>query len=277
LSEIDRWVKAAEERNPEELDIWAKNDFPEHLDSLKKVVEETDERNKKIKEDEQIGPLIKIAYNFLSDSKEDGLIEADAKLGSQNTKKTYQAAQSRESSFKNLNSIEDKDYKKAFDAFKKFYATNYELFISTNLMPIYKKQFGREYSKGTVLKHFKEYRDGKYAPLFAILIPQIRNSIDHEDSLIDHKQPFITFYDRAKPPLKISLEECKVIHYGIFNLTIAFDIAIFELKKSLIKEMAEAAAKVKAFLEKHKLKIAKGKGINMSIFEMGKRLEERGF
>lgn len=117
-------------------------------------------------------------------------------------------SQSREEAASLVEEALSKPYKEAFKKLNKAYVIHYENLCNTYLRQLARKICGRAITNNAkVLKVVSSYKNNKHAELFRSLIPQIRNSVQHQDFVIDVKKPVITFYDRKKPPLSITLQE----------------------------------------------------------------------
>ncbi len=61
----------------------------------------------------------------------------------------------------------------------------------------------------------------------------------------------ITFYDRNKSPLELTLEKYSKIFWEPFFLTLAFDTVYFDLREGIIKILLEEIDIVDEYLKQH--------------------------
>lgn len=201
----------------------------------------------------------------------DGYIKKDLSLFERDKIEQWKSSQSRDefvSLLKELDETQYRDYQKVFRNWNRAYANQYETIFNMYLIkPAQKISSRRISTKTRVLNTLKSYREEKHSELFSSLIPQIRNSIQHQDFIIDPKQPKITFYDKRKPPLTLTIKEYSKIFWESFFLVLAFDIACFDLTSNLIEIILESIDILNDYLKKHGKKLVEDK-FGLSILDL---------
>jgi hypothetical protein len=174
-----------------------------------------------------------------------------------------------------LDQKKNKEYTEIFTKWNRAYVANYETMFYTYLVEPAQEISGRKIgSNARVLDILMSYKERKHSEVFRSLIPQIRNSIQHQDFIIDPKQPKITFYDKNKSPLALTLEEYARIFWESFFLSLAFDVAYFDLRKDIVKFLLEAINTVDEFLKAHELKLLPQKEGGLSILDLALLIRE---
>lgn len=219
----------------------------------------------------EIKPLLKKVKNFYDDLISNGYIKKDFSLFERDKIEEWKWSQSRDEAAslrRELDKTNFEDYQKVFRKWNRVYANEYETIINTYLIESARKICGKQIrNKARVLKTLSSYKNGKHAKLFRSLIPQIRNSIQQQDFIIDPKKPRITFFDRNKPPLDLTLEEYSKIFWEPFFLTLAFDTAWFDLRIGIIEILLEEIDIVDKYLKKHNYKLVPNKD-SLSILDL---------
>jgi hypothetical protein len=266
-SEIDALVQKAKSLSPEEISAFIHSRFTEDLQYFKKLVTEHRERLNWAREKPRINHLFKEVNAFYGNLIEDNLLKKDLSLFERDKIDAYKTSQAREEAINLLQELDEtkyKDYKKIFRNWNKVYANNYETLCNMYLVGL-AQQISKSHTtrKSKVLKVLTSYRNGSYAELLKSLNPQIRNSIQHQDFIIDPKKPEITFYDRNKPPLRLTIEEYSDIFWESFFLMIAFDIACFDLQSGIIDICLDAIDTVDRFIKEHNFKWVEGGNLSL--------------
>lgn len=262
-SEIEKIVAMAKRMTPDELSSSIRSKFRKDLQLFKRLVTEQREKTERIRNIPEIKGLLKKVESFYENLIADGYVKKDLSLLKGSNLESYKISQAREeatSIFKELRNTKNVHYKETFRKLNRVYVINYETLIDSYLVEVAQKILGRQVkSKGEALATILSYREGKHKELFRCLIPQIRNSIQHSDLLINPKKPKITFYDRTgrKPPLELSLDEYAEIFWESFYLVLAFDITDLDLMSTILNIFIEAIDVVDTFLKKHDLKLVK--------------------
>jgi len=253
-SEIDATVSMAEKLTPDEMREYLHGRFTEDFQIFRRVVSEQKEGYEWLRSQPQIKPLLGKVGVFYGDLTSDGYIKKDLSLFERDRLEEWKWSQSRDeaiSFLRELDKTKYKDYQEIFRKWNRVYVNEYETLCKEYLVKPAQKICGRRIENKTrVLNTLSSYREGKHAKLFKSLVPQIRNSIQHQDCIIDPKEPKITFYDRKKVPLTLTLEEYAEIFWECFFLTLAFDIAWFDLRYEIIGIMLEAIKIVDDFFKK---------------------------
>jgi hypothetical protein len=251
--EIDAIVNISKKMTPDEFQEYLHKRFTEDFQVFKRLVFEQKEGFEKIRSQPQVKLLLKKVEDFYNDLISDGYIKKDFSLFESDKLEAWKWSQARDESISILRELDKtkQDYQEVFRKWNRVYANQYETLCNEYLVKPAQKILGKRIkNKARVLKTLSSYKEGKYAELFRSLIPQIRNSIQHQDFIIDPKQPKITFYDRNKPPLTLTLEECSEIFWEPFFLTLAFDISLSNLRSGIIEILLEAIDTVDDFFKK---------------------------
>ena len=95
-----------------------------------------------------------------------------------------------------------------------------------------------------------------------------RTSPENQDFIIDPKEPKITFYDRKKTPLTMTLEQYEEIFIESFFLMLAFDIQEFELVQDILDIFIEETKIVSEFIKKNYLKLSYTCERGLSILDL---------
>ena len=253
-SEIDLVVKMTEKMTPDEIVEYSKTRFHQDLGFLKRIINEQKQKTDEVRNTPNIQPLLGKVSSLYSDLIADGYPKKDLFMferGQLDEYKTGQARQEVSCLIDELVEHSEKDYKSIFRKMNRVYAINYETIIKTYLADLAAKLSGKKHlEKGDILEKLSKYKNGKHAEVFQSLIPQIRNSIQHADYIIDPKKPQITFFDRKKPPLTYTLEEYNKLLWEPWLLTIAFDIATFDIVKDFYEYLIDQIDVVDEFLKK---------------------------
>jgi hypothetical protein len=269
-SEIDAILTVSKKMTPDEVREYLHKRFVEDFQVFQRLIMEEKEGSQWIRNQPQVKPLFEKVENFYNDLISDGYIKKDFSLFESDKLEEWKWSQSRDEAVSLLRELDKnnyEDYQKVFRKWNRVYANEYETIITTYLIEPAQKICGRRIrNKACVLNTLSFYKNGKYAELFRNLIPQIRNSIQHQDFIIDPKQPKITFYDSKKPPLTLTLEEYSEIFWEPFFLTLAFDIAWFDLRLGIIEILLEAIYIVDEFFKKREYKLMPVEG-GLSILD----------
>ena len=269
-SEIDRVVAMATKSTPEEFKQFTSSTFQKDLQFLKRLVTEQRKRFEWARKKPEVQYLLKKVKNFYDDLIADGYVKKDPTLFEGRSFEEYKVGQAREEAVSLLEelAIDNKDYKEVFRKLNKVYVINYETLCNSYLIAPAQKISGHVIkNKARVLHILSSYRNKKHAKLLRSLIPQIRNSISHQDFLINPKEPKITFYDRRKRPLELAINEYVDIFWESYFLTIAFDIGYFDLQSGILDILIEAVDIVDNYLKKHDLKLVRAKEEALSLLD----------
>lgn len=267
--EIDALVSAAKKMTPDEMSEYLQNRFRNDLKVFNRLVKEHRETHDWARTKPEISSLLEKVKDFYADLVSDGYIKKDFSLFKYDKTKNWKTSQSRAEYvgiLKELDSSSGEDYARTFRKWNRAYVINYESIVREYLVEPAQKISGRPVSySARVIEILREYKDGKHSDLFRSLVPLIRNSIQHQDFIIDPKQPKITFYDRKKPPLSLTIEEYAKIFWESYFLTMSFDIGEFDLKNGILDILLEATNLVEEYLKKHgqKLKIREEGGLSI--------------
>ena len=257
-SEIEAIVNISKKMTPNEFQEYIKKRFSEDFLVFKRLIQEQKEDFQSIRDQPPIKGLLENVKNFYNDLISDGHIKKDFSLFESDKLEEWKWSQSRDEATSLLRELETKheNYQEVFRKCNRVYANQYETLSNEYLVKPAQNILGKCISnKARVLKTLSSYKERKYVELFRNLIPQIRNSIQHQDFLIDPKQPKITFYDRNKSPLTLTLEEYSQTLLGVFFLILAFDIAWFDLRLGIIDILLEAIDTVDDYFKKQKDKL----------------------
>ena len=262
-SEIDRLMAVAEKSTPEEFDQFYTSSFEKDLLFFKRLVTERRKSTESIRKGPEIQPLLKKVENFYADLITDRYVKKNLSLlkngGTLESFKVSQAIEEQTSFLEELRTGVN-DYKEFFRKANKAYTINYETLCKSYLVPLAQKVLGHPIkSKATAIDTLSSYKNRKHEELFKSLIPQIRNSVSHQDFIIDPKMPRITFYDRKKSPLTLTLEEYSNIVWEGFFLSLAFSIADFDIVSDILDILLESIDIVNDYATKHDLKFVRGK------------------
>ncbi len=262
--------------NPKELDEKFVINDSSDLYQLIDFLEYQKERDKEFRKVPEVNKNTNLILQLLKDLKEDGKLDLSLDTFGKSTIKSIQDMQTRDkigSKFEEWEKITD--IQKSLHLMCDIYALIYEQIGTYNLKEIAEAIKGESIvEKGYMIRIISEYRNEKYKSLFSPLKPQIRNSIDHVDYLIDNREPFITFFDRDKDPLKLSLNDFQNYIFDILFLSFSFIVAEDEFMKPFNDDVIEKLKKVKDFEENSDFKlILNGKG-KLSVYEIGKLLDE---
>jgi len=172
--------------------------------------------------------------------------------------KVGQARDEAEAVMVELERAKAENHKEVFRKWNKIYTIYYETLISSYLKQPAQKILGRPIENKTkILQTLSSYRKGKHSNLLESLKPHVRNSIQHQDFVINPIKPEVTFYDRKKTPLTLTFNEYFDILWESFFLTLAFDIASFDLKSGILDMLTEAVDVVDEYLKAHDLKLVR--------------------
>jgi len=270
-SEIDALVTLSKKMTPAEVQEFLKKEFENDLQFYQRIVTEQKERTQWMRNQPEVKPVLEKVVNFYTDLQMDGYLKKDFSLFERDRLEDWKRSQSREeagSLRKELMKTRTEDYPNVFRKINRIYTTEYETIITSDLIEPARKICGRRIrNKTLVLNTLSDYKKGKYADLFNCLNPQIRNSIQHQDFLIDPKQPIITFYDRKKPPLILTLDDYSEIFMDLFFLTLAFDVAWFDVRLGIITILLEEIDTVDEFFKKSDYKLVPKEG-GLSILDL---------
>jgi len=276
--EIDKMMAMAEKLTPDELEEFISSTFVRDLQFLKRLIMEQKEG---FDQPRKLAPLqypVKEVANLYEDLVTDGRVRKDLSLFKKQELMGYKLAQATDEAMSILEEVVARprdDYKKVLRKWNRVYAINYETLFNTYLVGLAEKLERHPISnKSEALRAICCYRNGKYAKLLESLIPQVRNSIQHQDFMISPRRPEITFYDRNKPPLRLGMEEYGIVLSESIYLTLAFNIAYFDLRFGVINAVIEAIDIVDDFLRKHGLRLKEGGPLSLlewaSLIKTGK-------
>jgi hypothetical protein len=270
--EIDALVSVAKKMTPDEMIEYIQNRFRNDLKVFNRLVKEHRERHDWARTKPEISPLLEKVKDFYADLVSDGYIKKDFSLFKYDKTKYWKTSQSRAEYvgiLEELDSSSGEDYAKTFRKWNRAYVINYESIVREYLVEPAQKISGRRVSDKTrVIEILQEYKNGKHSDLFRSLVPLIRNSIQHQDFIIDPKQPKITFYDRKKPPLSLTIEEYAKVFWESYFLTMSFDIGEFDLKNGILDVLFEETSLVEEYLKKHGLKLKIREEGGLSILDL---------
>ena len=268
-SEIDRVVAMAKKSTPEEFKQFTSSTFQKDLQFFKRLVMEQRERFEWAGNQPEVKYLLKKVKNFYDDLIADGHVKKNLSLLEGRSFEEYKVSQAREEAVSLLKKLRtNKHYKEVFRKWNKVYVINYETLCNSYLVTPAQKISSRAIKdKAKVLHTLSSYRNKKHGELFRSLIPQIRNSISHQDFIIDPKEPKITFFDRRKPPLELTIDEYYDIFWELYFLTMAFDIGYFDLQSGILDILIEAVDTVDNYLKKHGLKLVRAKEEALSLLD----------
>ncbi len=270
-SEIDLVIKMTEKMTPDEIVEYSKARFHEDWGILKRIINEQKQAADEARNTPNIQPLLIKVSSLYKDLIADGYLKKDLLMFDRGPLDEYKTGQARQEVSCLLNELvgcSEKDYKTVFRKMNRVYAINYEMIIKTYLADLALKISGKKkLEKGNILEKLSKYKSGKHAEVFQSLIPQIRNSIQHADYIIDPKKPQITFFDRNKPPLAYTLEEYSKLLWEPWLLIIAFDIATFDIVKDFYDYLIEQIDIVDNFFRKKDCKLVANGDAPFSILD----------
>ena len=258
--------------NPKEIKSYLHDRFMKDMKVYSRLVKEQEDTYKWLRNQPDIRPILEKINIFYADLVTDGHVNKDLTLFEQDEIEEWKFGQSREEYTEILDNLKKKNRKNYFEIFRQLnraYVVNYETIIDIYLKELAQKIVGKKIrNKGQVLNALNLYRDGKHTNIFRSLIPQIRNSIQHQDFIIDPKQEKITFYDRKKQPLFLTMKEYTDIFWESFLLSLTFDVADFDLKKGIIRYLLDAINTVDEFLKAREIEISEVDRGKLSILDM---------
>lgn len=262
-SEIDRLMAVAEKSTPEEFDQFCTSSFENDLLFLKRVVTERRKSAESIRNGPEIQPILKKVENFYADLITDGYIKKNFSLFKKGvTRESYKIHQAKEEQTSFLEELRTgvNDWKEFFRKANRAYTINYETLCKSYLVPLAEKVLGNPIKSNAIaIDTLSAYKNRKHEELFKSVIPQIRNSVSHQDYYLDPKMPRITFYDRKKSLLTFTLEEYSNIVFEGFFLSLAFSIADFDILNDILGILLESIDIVNDYAAKHDLKYVMGK------------------
>lgn len=271
VSEIEKIITSSEKLTIDELLDYLKSRFVKDFGILKRLVYEQKERFDKVRNNKEIQQLLEKVMSLYEDLIEDKYLIKTRGMFKQSPLQTAKNSQARKDASSYLTELEEKkesNYKVIFRNWNRFYTIEYEMLIQTYLLPLAKKINKRKnVKKGRVLESLSKYKEGKHIEVFRCLIPQIRNSIQHADYVINPKEPIITFYDRKKSPLSVSLDDYYKIVWESFFLTLAFDIAVFDLEFGIYEYIIRELDFLQEYGKKHNLKFISKKEAPLSLLD----------
>src|SRR2546428_3868272 len=149
------------------------------------------------------------------------------------------------------------DYKKLLRGLCRSYETLYETLIAEKLGRLAGFIAGGKAprEKAQVLKCIAEYCKGKFAQLVEPFVPVIRNSIAHKDYIIDNKVPRITFRDRDKPTITLSVDQFRHLCACLLQWSVAFDYVVFKREEPMLKALILKMRKLQTFMAKSGLRL----------------------
>lgn len=263
-SEIDLLANIAQKMNPDELQEYLHKKFSDDLQYFKRIISEQIERTSWTRNQPEVEPILEKVQDFYNGLISDGYLEKDFSLFNEDNLESWKWGQSREEAVSLLRELDESNYDNYHDVFRKWnrvYVNIYETIFPEYLTEPARKICNRQIrNKTRILKTLSEYKNGKFEELFSYLNPHIRNSIQHQDFIIDPKHPKITFHDRMKPPLSLSLEDYSTIFWGLFFLTRAFDTAWFDLRLGIIEILLEEIDTVDEFFKNSDYKLVPKEG-----------------
>jgi len=169
--------------------------------------------------------------------------------------------------------VESQNPNEAATAMAEVYRMNYEHICKSFLKPLASRIAKKPVrDNGDAIRILKEYRSGAFHGLLECLIPQIRNSVDHHDFYYGGKTQKLTFRDREKAPLVMTLHDFFKAFIISFTLTLAISAAEFEVREPFLRKVASRKELVARYVKKHNLKLVRDKS-GPSIYEMGEALE----
>lgn len=270
--ETDTIVSLARTRTPDEMKEYLYQRFMEDMGIFNRLVMERRQAHDWLRKQLPIIPLLKKVKELYADLESDGYLKKDMSLFEHDRIRRWITSQSRKEYadiMKGLHNKKGLRYDEVFRKWVRAYTINYESMISQYLVELALKISGKRISNNAkVLGTLKSYRQGKYSDLFKSLIPHVRNSIQHQDFIIDPKQPKITFYDRRKQPMSFTLEEYSQVVYESFFLTQSFDIADFDLRKNILDILLDAVNVVNGYIKKRRLKLSPREEGGLSILDL---------
>jgi len=270
--EIDAIVSAAKKMTPDEMSEYLQNRFRNDLKVFNRLVKEHRETHDWARTKPEISPLLEKVKDFYADLVSDGYIKKDFSLFKYDKTRNWKTSQSRTEFvgiLKELDSGSGEDYARTFRKWNRAYVINYESIVSEYLVEPAQKIGGHPISdKARAIEILQKYKDGKHFDLFRSIVPLIRNSIQHQDFIIDPKQPKITFYDRKKTPMSLTIEEYSKIFWESYFLTMSFDIGAFDLKNDILDVLLEATNIVEEYLKKCGLKLKIREEGGLSILDL---------
>jgi len=256
-------MAVAEKSTPEEFDQFCTSSFENDLLFLKRVVTERRKSAESIRNGPEIQPILKKVENFYADLITDGYIKKNFSLFKKGvTRESYKIHQAKEEQTSFLEELRTgvNDWKEFFRKANRAYTINYETLCKSYLVPLAEKVLGNPIKSNAIaIDTLSAYKNRKHEELFKSVIPQIRNSVSHQDYYLDPKMPRITFYDRKKSLLTFTLEEYSNIVFEGFFLSLAFSIADFDILNDILGILLESIDIVNDYAAKHDLKYVMGK------------------
>lgn len=279
-SEVDKFTSSLEGKNPKEINREIRESIPNNLLLLSKLLpemKETHENTKKIFP--EVKKLIDELKIFYKDLESDGVIKIERELFNNSIEESIKEREERESGFSSFEKVKRNQlpYREAFKELNNFYHGSYCFLTKReDLKKIAEKLNGRtSLSEGDIIQELKKYKQGKYESIFNCLNPQIKNSLSHKNSFIDQKDPKITYTDRDKPKLNLTLKEFNEICNKLFYLQLAHDIITWEFFEDFYLDVAKKMEIVNDFTNKYEGKVVRKEGTNTSLYGIGKFLEDK--
>ncbi len=261
LDEIMAW---AESLSPSELDERLVSRFHSNLLLLEQLFVEGIEPVYRVVESDPITMGIAKEIDALFEALEnDGLLPAH-KPGSSPFSLTTERAIARTQVSQDVVSPEEwtqTDYKKLVRGLCRTYETLYESLVAERLCPIadFVTHGKAPREKGLILKCVAEYRKGEFAHVVEPFVPTIRNSVAHKDYLIDNKLPKITFRDRDKPSITLSVDELGSLCNHLLRWSAGFDYVLFKREEPMLKSLMRRMRKLQAFSERSGVRLVRTK------------------
>lgn len=274
----DKLAKLRKSLSPEELEKVLEDPSLKGTRFFKRLVEEKRRMGTELRRSPAGARQIAQAKALYDDLVSDGYLKLDFGLFSRSSlREAYQIDHSHEGVGEHFGKVESKNFHESVLAMAQIYRVNFENIFKEFLRPMAELIENRSIkSNGDALATLTGYRQGKFKDLFRILIPQIRNSVDHSDFLIDDKKREVVFRDRKKPPLVLGEDVFRGIFMESFMLKLSISTAAFELEGPLLDDVIQQLERVGTFVEKNKLRLVPKEG-GPSIYEIGKELEKLGW
>ncbi len=277
--ETDQLMMLSERMTGEELNDYISKKFADDFGSFKRLINEEKERMKKANCTPRLQALVPEIIKLYESLIQDGYLKKDIDMFDRQVIEYTKSAQARKEATNLFDEFVDKPigHKKTFEKANRAYVVLYEDFIKCYISPITVKIKEKQINqKAVALQAIKEYKNGSFSSIFDSLSPQIRNSIQHSDYIIHPTKPEITFDDRNKPSITLTLDEYWNKIWELFEVNIGFDMATFEITLPFCEYILEQLDFLQKYAQKHELKWQKNPNAPLTLLDYATLLKSKG-
>lgn len=276
--EIDRkYIYYLSTLNPDEFDKELESNSFEDIKKLKDFVKLEDENHNIVLQDDEIKIVFQEILNLYNDLIDERLLKIRLFSFELSTIESIKDSQAREEIFDKLMKIENGvSNNESFLLMNEIYTTLYEKICSIYLRKIAYAISRKDASRrGKRIKTISNYKSEKYKKLFSNLRSDIRNSIAHEDFLIDKKKPIINFYKDGSLYLSLTNIEYDEIIKNLINIQMGFDRARWELTKNFEYDLIERINIVEKYLKTRGVILKPSKDSKKSVYDYSEMIKKR--